>query len=55
VNDFWLFAKIKSALKGRIFQYIEDIQKNVMIALKALPQQEFHKCFNSGSIVGLSE
>jgi hypothetical protein len=26
-NDFWLFAKIKSTLKGRRFQDIEDIQK----------------------------
>jgi hypothetical protein len=26
-NDFWLFSKIKSALKGRRFQDIEDIQK----------------------------
>jgi hypothetical protein len=24
-NDFWLFPKIKSALKGRRFQDIEDI------------------------------
>jgi hypothetical protein len=27
LNDFCLFPKIKSALKGRIFQDIEDIQK----------------------------
>jgi len=26
-NDFWLFSKIKSALKGRRFQDIENIQK----------------------------
>jgi hypothetical protein len=26
-NDFWLFPKIKSALKGLRFQDIEDIQK----------------------------
>jgi hypothetical protein len=26
-NDFWLFTKIKSALKGRRFQDTEDIQK----------------------------
>jgi hypothetical protein len=25
LNDFWLFPKIKSALKGRRFQDIEDI------------------------------
>jgi hypothetical protein len=27
LNDFWLFPKIKSALKGRKFQNTEDIQK----------------------------
>jgi histone-lysine N-methyltransferase SETMAR len=26
-NDFWLFPEIKSALKGRKFQDVEDIQK----------------------------
>jgi hypothetical protein len=26
-NDFWLFPKIKTALKGRRFQDTEDIQK----------------------------
>jgi hypothetical protein len=38
-NDFWLFPKIKSALKGRRFQDIEDIKKNVTTLLKA------QKCF----------
>jgi hypothetical protein len=44
-NDFWLFPKIRSTLKGRIFEDIEDIQKNVMTALNLIPQQEFQKCF----------
>jgi hypothetical protein len=26
-NDFWLIPKLKSVLKGRKFQDIEDIQK----------------------------
>jgi hypothetical protein len=26
-TDFWLFSKIKSALKGRRFEVTEDIQK----------------------------
>jgi hypothetical protein len=43
-NDFWLFSKIKSALKGRVFQVIEDI-KNVTTALKAIVEQEFEKFF----------
>jgi hypothetical protein len=44
-NDFQLFSKIKYALKGRRFQDIENIHKNLMIALKAISQQEFLKCF----------
>jgi hypothetical protein len=43
-NDFWLFSEIKCALKGRRFQDIENIQRNVMAALKVIPQQEFQKC-----------
>jgi hypothetical protein len=26
-NDFWLFPQMKPALKGRIFQDTEDIEK----------------------------
>jgi hypothetical protein len=44
-NDLWLFQKIKSALKGQIFQDTEEIQSNVMTALNVIPQQEFQKCF----------
>jgi len=43
--DFWLFVKIKSALKRRRFQDIKNIRKNVTTALKATPQQELQKCF----------
>jgi hypothetical protein len=42
---FCLFPKIKSTYKVRRFQDIEDIQKNEMMALNAIPQQEFQKCF----------
>jgi hypothetical protein len=52
-NDFWLFPKTKSALKGRRFQDLEDI-KSVTTALKAVPQQEFEKSFQQCSKVGLS-
>jgi len=47
LNDFWLFPKIKSSLKGQRFQDTEDIQQNVMTALKAIPQQQFQKYFES--------
>jgi hypothetical protein len=52
--NFWLFLKIKSALKGRRFQDTEDILKNMTIALKAIPQQEFQNCFQQWQHTGLS-
>jgi hypothetical protein len=36
-HDFWLLQKIKSPFKGLRFQDIEDIQKIVTTALKAMP------------------
>jgi hypothetical protein len=36
-NNFWLFPKIKSALKGRIFQDNEGIKKGVTTSLEAIP------------------
>jgi hypothetical protein len=48
-----MFPKRNSALKGRGFQDIEDIQKKVMTELKAVPEQEFQNVSNSGSIVEL--
>jgi hypothetical protein len=44
-NDLWLFSETKSALKGQRFQCVEHIRKYVSTALKAVPQQEFQKCF----------
>jgi hypothetical protein len=54
LSDLWLFPEVKSALKGQKFQDIEVIQENVMMALKGIPQQEFHIVSNSGNISGLS-
>jgi transposase len=42
-NDYWLFLKVKSTLKGRVFQDTEDIKKKKPMILKAFPQQEFQK------------
>jgi hypothetical protein len=44
-NDFWLFSEIKYALKGRGLRDIEDIRIYLKTALKAIPLQEFQKCF----------
>jgi hypothetical protein len=49
-----LFPKIKSTLKGRRFKDTEDIQKNVMMALKANHDRNSKNVSNNGSIVGLS-
>ena len=34
--DFWLFPKLKSSLKGKGFQTITEIQKNMMGQLMAI-------------------
>jgi hypothetical protein len=44
-NDFWLFPKIYSALKGRKFPDTENIRKMWRRHWKAIPQQKFQKCF----------
>jgi len=44
-SDFFLFPKIKEILKGRHFDYIDDIRSNKMAALKAIPQNQFQNCF----------
>jgi len=52
-NDFWLFPKIKSALKGRRFWDTEEIKK-MTTAPKAIPQQEFQSVSNCGRNIRLS-
>jgi hypothetical protein len=57
-NDFWLFSKIKSALKAaKISGYSRRQKKkcdDVTTALKAVPQQEFQKCFHQWQAASLS-
>jgi hypothetical protein len=43
--DFFLFPKIKSTLKGRIFEDMEDIIRNVTKELLILHANKFKKCF----------
>jgi hypothetical protein len=46
VNDFWLFPRIKPALKEQRFQDIEDIKKKKKKRRhKAILQQKFQKIF----------
>jgi hypothetical protein len=51
-NDFWLFPKIKSALKKRGFQDNEDVHK-CDDSTEFLHNRSSKNVSNSGSIVGL--
>jgi hypothetical protein len=43
--DFWLFPKLKTALKGHRFSDIADIQGHATTILQSIPEEEFQKCF----------
>jgi hypothetical protein len=43
--DFWLFPKLKNALKGRKFPDLFDIQRNVKTLLRGTPENDFQDCF----------
>jgi hypothetical protein len=43
--DFFLFQKVKKALKGHHFDSIEDIQKSVTQVLNDTPQNAFQECY----------
>jgi hypothetical protein len=43
--DFWLFAKLKSVLKGKPFLDIDDIKSSVKKILEGIPVQDFKICF----------
>jgi hypothetical protein len=54
MNDFSLFPNLQSALKGRKFQDIEDIQKKYGDGTESFSTTGVSKLSNCGSIVGLS-
>jgi len=43
--DFWLFPQLKTVLKGKRFEDIDTIKKNVMSTLNTIPKDSFQKCF----------
>jgi transposase len=43
--DFYLFPRMKSALKGQRFCYVTDIIRNATAELKRLSQNGFQECF----------
>ena len=52
--DFWLFPKLKSALKGQRFADLSDIQRNVKTLLRGIPENDFKTVSGSGTIVSRS-
>jgi hypothetical protein len=45
LRNFWLFPKLKTALKGHRFSGIADIQGHAATILQSIPEEEFQKCF----------
>ena len=43
--NVWLFPKLKSPLKGKRFQTIDEIQENVTGQLMTIPTKDFAECF----------
>ena len=43
--DFWIFPKLKSPLRGKRFQTVNEIQENVMQQLMTIPIKDFTECF----------
>jgi len=45
--DFFLFQKLKSTLKGRRFQTVEEIKENSQQDLRPIPQNTFQEAFQN--------
>jgi transposase len=45
--DFFLFPKMKSTLKGRRFQTVDEIEENSLRDLCAIPQNTFQDAFQN--------
>src|SRR5215469_3884082 len=45
--DFFVFPKLKSTLKGRQFQTVEEIKENSLQDLRAIPQNTFQDAFQN--------
>jgi len=45
--DLFLFPKLKSSLKGRRFQTVEEIEENSVRDLRAIPQNTFQDAFQN--------
>ena len=45
--DYFLFPKMKIPLKGRLFQDVQDIQAAVTSSIRAIPQEDLQRNFQS--------
>ena len=45
--DYFLFPKLKLPLKGRLFEDVQDIQGAVTSTLRAIPQEDVQRSFQS--------
>ena len=45
--DYFLFTKLKLPLKGRLFEDVQDIQAAVTSSLRAIPQEDVQRSFQS--------
>jgi len=45
--DYFLFPKLKLPLKGRLFEDVQDIQGAVTSSLRAIPQEDVQRSFQS--------
>jgi len=45
--DFFLFPKLKSSLKGRRFQTVEEVEENLIRDLCTIPQNMFQDAFQN--------
>ena len=45
-SDFFLFPKLKKPMKGHLFSTIEEIKTASLKELKAIPQNDYQKCFD---------
>ena len=42
--DFWLFSKLKNALKGQRFADLSDIKHNMKMLLRGILENDFQEC-----------
>jgi hypothetical protein len=46
-SDYFLFPKLKLPLKGHLFEDVQDIQGAVTSSLRAIPQEDEQRSFQS--------